>query len=222
MYILNNIIFLICIDVYHLNYISRLKNTETQVNILLKKYLNMIYLTCAINCFGIRSGWKHSSLNKFNLCALFLRVIILNYKFVEKVIAESKTAFKNGEVPVGAIIVKDNKIIAKAHNMKEKKKCALMHAELIAIKRACKKLNNWRLNDCEMYVTLEPCPMCASAIKQSRISKVFYLFSNKNKEISRLVENIFSVIDANKKVELIKLDFSLNDNIVSDFFKNKN
>ena len=86
-----------------------------------------------------------------------------------------KTAKKsNQDIPIGAVIVKDNKIIAKAVNAREKKQITTLHAEMIAINSACKKLKNWRLNDCEMYVTLEPCPMCASAIVQARISKVYF------------------------------------------------
>ncbi len=89
-------------------------------------------------------------------------------------IKEAKKAFKTGDVPVGAIIVKNNKVIAKAHNMKEKKKNAIKHAEIIAIEKACKKLKNWHLNECELYVTLEPCMMCCGAIIQSRIKKIYY------------------------------------------------
>lgn len=84
----------------------------------------------------------------------------------------AQRAFKIGEVPVGAVIVQNSKIIAKAYNKKEKTKNALYHAEIIAVNKACKKLHSWRLNDCEMYVTLEPCPMCAGAILSSRIKKL--------------------------------------------------
>ena len=86
-----------------------------------------------------------------------------------------KIAKKSGnDIPIGAIIVKDDKIIAKAVNSREKHQNAVNHAEIVAIQKANKKLKNWRLNDCEMYVTLEPCPMCASAILQSRISKLYF------------------------------------------------
>ena len=85
---------------------------------------------------------------------------------------EAKKAYKVGEIPIGAVIVKNNKVIAKAHNLKEKHKCTVDHAEILAIKKACKKLKNWRLLDCIIYITMYPCPMCASAINQSRISKV--------------------------------------------------
>ena len=78
------------------------------------------------------------------------------------------------EVPVGAIIVKNNKIIARAYNLKEKSNDPMGHAEILCIKKACKKIGDWYLKDCELYVTLEPCVMCAGAIINSRIKKVYY------------------------------------------------
>ncbi len=78
------------------------------------------------------------------------------------------------EIPVGAIIVKDNKIISRAHNTRENDQLATHHAEILAIEKACKKLKSWRLDDCDIYVTLEPCPMCAGAIMNARIKNVYY------------------------------------------------
>ncbi|MBQ3640538.1 nucleoside deaminase [bacterium] len=78
------------------------------------------------------------------------------------------------DIPIGAVIVKNNEIISKAVNQREKNKIATKHAEIIAIEEACKKLKNWRMNDCEIYVTLEPCPMCASAILQARIKNIYF------------------------------------------------
>lgn len=92
--------------------------------------------------------------------------------YMDIALEEAKIAYKSGEVPVGAIIVKDGEILARAHNLKETLKNPVAHAEILAIKEACKKVNNWRLTGAEMYVTLEPCPLCASAIAQSRISKI--------------------------------------------------
>lgn len=80
----------------------------------------------------------------------------------------------DNDIPIGAVIVKDGEIISFAHNQREKDNIATYHAEILAIQRANEKLKNWRLNNCEMYVTLEPCPMCASAIIQARISKVYF------------------------------------------------
>ena len=94
-------------------------------------------------------------------------------KFMKVALKEAKKACEKLEVPVGAVIVKDGKIIAKAHNQKETKFDTTKHAEILAIQKASKKLGAWRLLDCEMYVTLEPCPMCAGAIINSRIKKVY-------------------------------------------------
>lgn len=96
-----------------------------------------------------------------------------NY-FMLKAIAEAKKALKIDEVPIGAVIVKDGKIIARGFNSREKTNLATAHAEINAINKACKKLNSWRLDDCEMYVTLEPCIMCAGAIINARIKKVYF------------------------------------------------
>lgn len=94
--------------------------------------------------------------------------------FMEEALKEAQKAYKKGEVPVGAVIVRRNKIVSTGYNLRESKKNSLMHAEIVAINQACKKLRTWRLDECEMYVTLEPCPMCSGAIIQSRIKKVFY------------------------------------------------
>ena len=93
--------------------------------------------------------------------------------FMKEAIKQAQKAADILEVPVGAIIVKDNKIIARAYNEKETKFDSTKHAEIIAIQKASKKLKSWRLSDCEMYVTLEPCSMCAGALIQSRIKKVY-------------------------------------------------
>ena len=96
----------------------------------------------------------------------------MNIEYMKQAIKIAKTSGK--DIPVGAIIVKNGEIISKAINQREKRQNAIYHAEILAIKRACRKLKNWRLNDCEIYVTLEPCPMCASAILQARIGKIYY------------------------------------------------
>ena len=93
--------------------------------------------------------------------------------FMKEALKEAEKAYKKLEVPVGAVIVKDDKIIARAHNKKEEKNSPIMHAEIIAIEKACKRINNWRLTGCKMYVTLEPCPMCAGALVNSRIDKIY-------------------------------------------------
>ena len=140
-------------------------------------------------------------------------------EFMEKAFKEAQKAYDIDEVPVGAVIVKDGRIIAKAHNLKEKKQNALCHAELIAITKASKKLKNWRLNDCEMYVTLQPCPMCSSAITQTRISKIYYGVDNKNNEISN---EILINSDINSRV-IVEEKICVEEckKILTNFFKNK-
>lgn len=96
----------------------------------------------------------------------------MDEKFMKQALKEAEKAYQKLEIPVGAVIVKDGKIIARGYNQKEEKIDTTKHAEIIAIQKASKKLKTWRLNECEMYVTLEPCPMCAGAIINSRIKKV--------------------------------------------------
>jgi len=98
----------------------------------------------------------------------------MNSSFMNRAIELAKIAANKGEVPVGAVIVKDGKIIGEGYNMREQKKNALSHAETEAINAACKTLGDWRLDNCTIYVTLEPCPMCAGAIINARISEVVF------------------------------------------------
>lgn len=98
----------------------------------------------------------------------------MNEKYMKLAIKEAIKARNIDEVPIGAIIVKDDKVIAKAHNLREKKQQSTAHAEIIAIEKACKKLGTWRLEDCTLYVTLEPCAMCTGATILSRIKHVVY------------------------------------------------
>ena len=98
--------------------------------------------------------------------------IKLKNKFMKEALKEAQKAYDKNEIPVGAVIVKDNKIIARAHNIKEEKNDTTKHAEILAIQKASKKLESWRLLNCEMYVTLEPCSMCAGALIQARLKKV--------------------------------------------------
>lgn len=98
----------------------------------------------------------------------------MNKSFMKLAIEEAKKAAAQGEIPVGAVIVKNGEVVSKAHNTRERQQNALGHAEINAIKEACEKLGSWRLDDCEIYVTMEPCPMCAGAIINARIPTVVF------------------------------------------------
>lgn len=100
--------------------------------------------------------------------------MIMDERFMKEALRQAKKAADIGETPVGAVIVRGGEIISRGYNRRETKKNALGHAEIIAINKACKKLGGWRLPKCDMYVTLEPCPMCAGAIINSRIENVFF------------------------------------------------
>ena len=111
----------------------------------------------------------------------------MNEKFMLEALKQAEIAYKKGEVPVGAVIVKNNKIIAKSYNKIEKKQDSTRHAEINVIKIASKKIKNWRLNNCDLYVTLEPCDMCKGAIKNSRIKNVYFLISKKEESVEKTI-----------------------------------
>ena len=125
---------------------------------------------------------------------------------------EALKAYKKNEVPVGAVIAKDGKIIARAHNLKETKQLVTAHAEILAVEKASKKINNWRLEDCELYVTLKPCKMCRQVIKEARIKHVYYgseeCIANdtikenytyiESKECSKILKDFFKKLRENK------------------------
>lgn len=98
----------------------------------------------------------------------------MNEKFMKAAIKQANLAKNRGEVPIGAVITKDGKVVARGFNLRETSGDATAHAELFAIKKACKKLNSWRLSGCEIYVTLEPCLMCMGAILNARIDKLYF------------------------------------------------
>ncbi len=143
----------------------------------------------------------------------------MDKKFMREAINLAKIAASEGEVPVGAVIVKDGKIIAKGKNEREKKQNTLSHAEIEAINNACNALGSWRLDGCEMYVTLEPCPMCAGAIINARIKTlIFGAYDSKMGSI----DSVINLCDYpyNHKVEVyggICEDEALA--VLKDFFK---
>ena len=125
-------------------------------------------------------------------------------KFMKQALKEAKKAYEKLEVPVGAIIVKNGKIIARAHNQKETKFDTTKHAEILAIQKASKKLESWRLIDCDMYVTLEPCSMCAGAIINSRIKNVYIGASDEKTGAVGSVFNLFTDYKFNHNVNFEK------------------
>ena len=141
-------------------------------------------------------------------------------KFMKEALKEAKKAYTKLEIPVGAVIVKDGKIIARAHNIKEEKQDTTKHAEIIAIQKASKKLETWRLNDCEMYVTLEPCAMCAGAIIQARLKKVYIGTMDEKTGACGSVLNLLKDFKFNHNVEL-ETGILKNEceQILKDFFK---
>ena len=141
-------------------------------------------------------------------------------KFMKEALKEAKKAYDKLEVPVGCVIVKDGKIVARAHNLKESKKDTTKHAEILAIQKASKKLDAWRLLDCDMYVTLEPCSMCAGAIVNSRIQNLYIGTMDKKTGAAGSVLNLFEDFTFNHKVTvqngILKEQC---EKILKDFFK---
>ena len=141
-------------------------------------------------------------------------------KYMKEALKEAQKAFDKWEVPVGCVIVKDGKIIARAHNIKELSNDTTKHAEILAIQKASKKLGAWRLLDCDMYVTLEPCSMCAGAIINSRISNLYYGASDEKTGAVGSVLNLSDDYTFNHKVNYEKGILKDEcENILKSFFK---
>ncbi len=140
--------------------------------------------------------------------------------YMKEALKEAKKAYEKLEVPVGAVIVKDGKIIARAHNLKETKKDTTKHAEIIAIQKASKKIESWRLTDCDMYITLEPCSMCMGAIINSRIRKIYIGTMDEKTGACGSILNLNDDYTFNHKVE-IELGIMKNEceDILKRFFK---
>ena len=142
-------------------------------------------------------------------------------RYMDLAYHEAEKAFLLNEVPVGACIVCNGEVIAKKHNTNLKSNCACNHAEMLAIIEASHKLNNWRLNNCEMYVTLEPCPMCAGAILQSRIKKLYIGAESNIKSNKNVLKSILQNQEYYHDVEISYLDDDKCSKILSQFFANK-
>lgn len=123
-------------------------------------------------------------------------------KYLKEAIKQAKKAEALDEVPVGAVIVFEDKIIARGYNLKEGKQNPLLHAEMRAIEKACKKIGSWRLYDCDLYVTLEPCPMCAGAIIQSRMRHVYFGAYDQKAGCAGTICNLLEQDDFNHKTQV--------------------
>ena len=141
------------------------------------------------------------------MCTFFVGDIV--EKYIDVILKEAEKSLKSDDVPVGAIIVEKGKIIARAHNTREKQKKITGHAEINAIEKASKKKKTWHLSDCVLYVTLKPCKMCLEVIKEARIDTIYYLIDRDKKT-------------RDKNIKLIKINHVENQaTILKEFFKNK-
>jgi tRNA(adenine34) deaminase len=128
---------------------------------------------------------------------------VFHEKFMKMALAEAEKGFKKDEVPVGAVVVADGKVIARAHNLRESLVDPTAHAEILALKKAGKKLGGWRLNDATLYTTLEPCPMCAGAVVHSRIKELVYGADDPKAGACGSIMNVVSSGHLNHRVKVI-------------------
>lgn len=131
-----------------------------------------------------------------------MKRITSDEKYMRLALKEAQKAYEKGEVPVGCIIVYNDKIIARSHNKRQNNKSVIGHAEIIAIEKACKKLGTWVLEDTTMYVTLEPCLMCAGAILNARIKKVIYATAEPKFGVLGSLMNVYDIAKFNHQVEV--------------------
>lgn len=143
-----------------------------------------------------------------------------NNKYMRAAVQQAKKAYKLGEVPIGCVIVYQDKIIGRGYNRRNTDKNTLAHAEISAIKKASKKMGDWRLEDCDLYVTLEPCQMCSGAIVQARIKKVIIGSMNPKAGCAGSILNILQMPEFNHQVEIERgvLEEECS-NMLKDFFK---
>jgi len=127
---------------------------------------------------------------------------MMNEKYMRQALKQAGKAYRLGEVPIGCVIVYQDKIIGRGYNKRNTKKTTLAHAELVAIEKASKAMGDWRLEDCIMYVTLEPCQMCAGAIVQARIKKVVVGTMNPKAGCAGSILNLLQMKEFNHQVEL--------------------
>lgn len=145
----------------------------------------------------------------------------IHKKFMLLALEEAKKAYKKNEVPVGAIVVKDNKVIARAHNLNITLKDPTAHAEILALRKAASKLKNYRLTDCDLYTTLEPCPMCAGAMVYARIKRLIYATDDPKSGACKSVVNIVNNKKLNHRIEIISgICKTQAQTLLKRFFKN--
>jgi tRNA(adenine34) deaminase len=144
----------------------------------------------------------------------------LDTKFLEEAYKEALKAYNKNEVPVGAVIVKDNQIIGRGHNLRISKNNALYHAEIVAIEDACKNIGSWRLDNSTIYITLEPCLMCLGAILQSRINQI--VFGALDKKAGVILSNCQILENCQQpfKIKYRYIEYDKCSTILKDFFKN--
>ncbi len=141
-------------------------------------------------------------------------------KYMDLAIQEAEKAFELNEVPVGCVIVKDGEVLSLNHNTKENDNSALSHAEIKCIDESSKKLNNWRLIDCDVYITLDPCPMCASALKQARVRNVFSALENMDENNLPIINQIFESDKNNSAINFYSnLAVDKSKSILKNFFE---
>ena len=145
-----------------------------------------------------------------------------DYYFMERALKQAEVAYKKGEVPVGAVVVKDGEIISRGYNLRESTNDPTAHAELIAMKKASKKINSWRLSGCTLYVTLEPCPMCSGVIVNSRIDRVVFGAYDRKAGCCTTLYHLCNDERFNHRAEILGgVSEEKCAKILSDFFKEK-
>ena len=166
--------------------------------------------------FESGQDWKIAALrNHFHVHFLFGDY--MKKKYFDIVYEQANRAFNAGEIPVGCIIVKNNVVIARSHNKREKMNYVLGHAELLALQDASKLLGNWRLEGCDVYISLDPCPMCAAALAQARVRGIYCAVSSTNNDEKAIVNKIIP-----KKTKFLSdLDVERSSTLLKNFFKNK-
>lgn len=175
----------------------------------------------AIFMFEIGQDREIAALRTSKCVRLFCEVIMDEY-FMRIALNEAKRAYKKDDVPVGAVVVKNGKIISKGYNTKNIKNCAINHAEINVISKACRKLHTWHLEDCTLYVTMEPCLMCCGAIIQARMGKVVY-----GTKCSKFgyAESLGEVLNSKKNNHVVDVVSGVLDSecsfILKDFFSKK-